>query len=87
MDQYIIDEDRLHELLVYEAVYQCLQNDGVDNWSNFMYGRKNFLLDALSIYEDRLKEEDYNNYINNIENGDFDFIDLAELELMDFKKI
>ena len=70
---YIISEERLLELLENEARLQCLENDGVDNWTWYMEGRKRFIADALCISEQHVEEEE------------LDFIDVARADLSCFE--
>ena len=74
MQQYIISEERLLELLEMEARLQCLEWDGVDNWTWYMEGRKRFIADALDISEQEVDERD------------LDFQDVALHDLGDFEK-
>lgn len=69
MAKYIIDEERLLELLEAEAKLQCLENDGVDNWSWYMEGRIRFIANALDIPEEVVREQD------------IDFCDIAKADL------
>jgi hypothetical protein len=74
MKKYIISEDRLLELLEAEATLHCLENDGVDNWSWYMEGRRRFIADVLDITEVKVRDED------------LDFIDVAKAALCDFEE-
>ena len=69
MAKYIIDEERLLELLEAEAKLQCLENDGVDNWAWYMEGRKQFIADALDVTPQF------------VEDADLDFCDIAKADL------
>lgn len=73
---YIISKERLLELLKAESVLNVLEGDGVDNWSWYMEGRRQYLEEGAEIYG-----------VNIDENEDFDFDDLAELALQDFEEI
>lgn len=75
MKNYIVSEERLLELLENEARFQCLENDGVDNWMWYMEGRKRFIADALCISEEE------------VEDRDLDFIDVAKADIKDFKEV
>ena len=70
---YVISEERLMELLEAEARLQCLEWDGVDNWSWYMEGRKRFIADALCISE------------NEVDERDLDFEDVARADLSDYE--
>lgn len=72
---YIISEERLLELLEAEATLQCLERDGVDNWSWYMEGRRSFIAEVLNVGEEDVREDD------------LDFIDVAKAELADFKQL
>ena len=74
MKSYIITEERLLELLEAEATLQCLENDGVDNWSWYMEGRRRFIAFALDISEEEVRD------------NDLDFIDVAKAGLADFQE-
>ena len=69
----IIGEERLIELLANELRLYCLENDGVDNWTWYYAGKKNFIKDAVN---DRLSEIP----------RDFSFEDVAKLDLENFEK-
>lgn len=72
MKKYIINEERLIELITNELKLYCLENDGVDNWTWAYEGRKKFIEDAVN---DRLDEIPEN----------FDFEDVAKLDLENFE--
>lgn len=73
---YIISKERLLELLKAESVLNVLEGDGVDNWTWYMEGRRQYLEEGAEMYG-----------VNIDENEDFDFDDLAELALQDFEEI
>lgn len=73
---YIISKERLLELLKAESALNVLEGDGVDNWSWYMEGRRQYLEEGAEMYG-----------VNIDENEDFDFDDLAELALQDFEEI
>ena len=73
---YIISKERLLELLKAEDELNVLERDGVDNWTWYMEGRRQYLKEGAEIYG-----------VNIDENEDFDFEDLAELALQDFEEI
>lgn len=73
---YIISKERLLELLKAESELNILEGDGVDNWSWYMEGRRQYLEEGAEMYG-----------VNIDENEDFDFDDLAELALQDFEEI
>lgn len=73
---YIISKERLLELLKAESVLNVLEGDGVDNWSWYMEGRRQYLEKGAEMYG-----------VNIDENEDFDFDDLAELALQDFEVV
>ena len=72
---YIISKERLLELLKAENVLNVLEGDGVDNWTWYMEGRRQYLKEGAEIYG-----------VNIDDNEDFDFEDLAELALQDFEE-
>lgn len=53
-----------------------LKGDGVDNWSWYMEGRRQYLKEGAEMYG-----------VNIDDNEDFDFEDLAELDLQNFEEI
>lgn len=73
---YIISKERLLELLKAEDELNVLERDGVDNWTWYMEGRRQYLKEGAEIYG-----------VNIDENEDFDFEDLAELDLQNFEEI
>lgn len=73
---YIISKERLLELLKAEDELNVLERDGVDNWTWYMEGRRQYLKEGAEIYG-----------VNIDENEDFNFEDLAELALQDFEEI
>ena len=72
---YIVSKERLLELLKAESVLNVLEGDGVDNWTWYMEGRRQYLKEGAEIYG-----------VNIDDNEDFDFEDLAELALQDFEE-
>lgn len=76
MSKYIVDEKRLKELLAAELELQQLETGGVDNWSWYGEGRKEFLLEAI---DGRVPEEEIPIDI------DFDYV--AELDLANYEKL
>lgn len=73
---YIISKERLLELLKAENELNVLEGDGVDNWTWYMEGRRQYLKEGAEIYG-----------VNIDDNEDFDFEDLAELDLQNFEEI
>ena len=73
---YIVSKERLLELLKAEDKLNVLEGDGVDNWTWYMEGRRQYLKEGAEIYG-----------VNIDDNEDFDFEDLAELALQDFEEI
>lgn len=73
---YIVSKERLLELLKAENELNVLEGDGVDNWTWYMEGRRQYLKEGAEIYG-----------VNIDDNEDFDFEDLAELALQDFEEI
>lgn len=73
---YIVFKERLLELLKAENELNVLEGDGVDNWTWYMEGRRQYLKEGAEMYG-----------VNIDENEDFDFEDLAELNLQDFEEI
>ena len=72
---YIVSKERLLELLKSENELNVLEGDGVDNWTWYMEGRRQYLKEGAEIYG-----------VNIDDNEDFDFEDLAELALQDFEE-
>ena len=72
---YIVSKERLLELLKAENELNVLEGDGVDNWTWYMEGRRQYLKEGAEMYG-----------VNIDENEDFDFEDLAELALQDFEE-
>ena len=72
---YIISKEKLLELLKAESILNVLEGDGVDNWTWYMEGRRQYLKEGAEIYG-----------VNIDDNEDFDFEDLAELALQDFEE-
>ena len=72
---YIVSKERLLELLKAEDKLNVLEGDGVDNWTWYMEGRRQYLKEGAEMYG-----------VNIDENEDFDFEDLAELALQDFEE-
>ena len=72
---YIISKERLLELLKAEDKLNVLEGDGVDNWTWYMEGRRQYLKEGAEMYG-----------VNIDDNEDFDFEDLAELDLQNFEE-
>ena len=72
---YIVSKERLLGLLKAENELNVLEGDGVDNWTWYMEGRRQYLKEGAEIYG-----------VNIDDNEDFDFEDLAELALQDFEE-
>lgn len=45
--QYLIDEDTLRDLLTAAHYYAILERDGVDNWTWYMEGRKEYVVEGI----------------------------------------
>ena len=73
---YIISKERLLALLEAENELNVLEGDGVDNWTWYMEGRRQYLKEGAEMYG-----------VNIDDNEDFDFEDLAELDLQNFEEI
>lgn len=73
---YIVSKERLLELLKAENELNVLEGDGVDNWTWYMEGRRQYLKEGAEMYG-----------VNIDDNEDFDFEDLAELDLQNFEVI
>ena len=73
---YIVSKERLLKLLKAENELNVLEGDGVDNWTWYMEGRRQYLKEGAEMYG-----------INIDDNEDFDFEDLAELNLQNFEEI
>lgn len=75
MKQYIIDEKDLLYLIEEAMRLRCLEQDGVDNWVGYMESKKDFIKEELESYGIVSVDED------------FDFEDLAKLELRNYKEV
>lgn len=73
---YIVSKERLLELLKAENELNVLEGDGVDNWTWYMEGRRQYLKEGAEMYG-----------VNIDDNEDFDFEDLVELDLQNFEEI
>lgn len=73
---YIVSKERLLELLKAENELNVLEGDGVDNWTWYMEGRRQYLKEGAEMYG-----------VNIDDNEDFDFEDLAELDLQNFEEL
>ena len=73
---YIVSKERLLELLKAENELNVLEGDGVDNWTWYMEGRRQCLKEGAEMYG-----------VNIDDNEDFDFEDLAELDLQNFEVV
>lgn len=76
MKNYIVPENILLDLLKSRDKLQCLEADGVDNWTWYMEGRRQYLKEGAEMYG-----------VNIDDNEDFDFEDLVELALQDFEVV
>lgn len=56
--KYVLTETQLLGLLEDRAVLQCLDWDGVDNWSWYMTSRNDFISSALEITLEEVSEKD-----------------------------
>lgn len=72
---YIVSKERLLELLKAENELNVLEGDGVGNWTWYMEGRRQYLKEGAEMYG-----------VNIDDNEDFDFEDLAELDLQNFEE-
>lgn len=70
-NEYIISETRLLELLKAEIELECLDRDGVDNWTWYMESRKAIIEEAMSAANVPFDE-------------DTDFSDVARERLKEF---
>lgn len=73
---YIVSKERLLELLKAENELNVLEGDGVDNWTWYMEGRRQYLKEGAEMYG-----------VNIDDNEDFDFENLAELDLQNFEVV
>ena len=73
--KYIISEKELIHLIARNLELTQLECAGVDNWSWYGEGRREFLLEAI---DGRLSEEEIDE--------DLDFKDVAKLDLQHYKK-
>lgn len=72
---YLVDEATLINLLSSELELIQLESSGVDNWTWYGEGRREFLLEAI---DGRISEEDIDE--------DLDFEDVAKLDLERYEK-
>ena len=72
---YIIDEKTLKHLLARDNELTYLECAGVDNWSYYGEGRDDFIREELEELNISLEED-----------IDFDFEDIADIELKNFKR-
>lgn len=54
--QYIINESELIDLLTTYHYANCLNSDGVDNWSWYMQGKRDYL-GEFEDFEDKAKDD------------------------------
>lgn len=73
-DIYLITKERLLELLEAKLKLNCLERDGVDNWTWYMEGKYHFLAEVLNLPTEQIYELDY------------DFGDVAYCDLESFQK-
>lgn len=71
---YLVTEDKLLNLLEAEHRLNCLERDGVDNWTWYMAGSAEYLSEILNLPIDQIREYDY------------DFADAANIDLKNFQK-
>ena len=71
---YIISEERLLELLEYEAELECLNAAGVDNWWGYCENRDEYIASALGIDVEEVEEKE------------LEFTDVAEAALAEFEE-
>lgn len=69
---YIISEERLLELLEYEAELECLGAAGVDNWWGYCENRDEYIASSLGISVEEVEEQE------------LEFADVAEAALAEF---
>ena len=75
MKKYIIEEEKLKELLYDHYVLDCLYTNGVDNWIGYMDNRTKYINAALGFYN----EEDWDE--------DADFTDIVNIDLTEYEEI
>lgn len=71
---YLVTEDKLLDLLESKHRLNCLEYDGVDNWTWCMMGSAEYLSRVLNLPIDQIREYDY------------DFADAANISLKNFQK-
>lgn len=71
---YIISEERLLDLLEYEAELECLSAAGVDNWWGYCENKDEYIASALGISTEEVEEKE------------LDFADVAEALLAEFQE-
>ena len=54
---YLIDSDKLRELLYCAAMLECLESNGVDNWIGYMDNRESFISSYLGVSEEKVEED------------------------------
>lgn len=75
MNRYILTEGQLLSLLEDRLVLQCLDADGVDNWSWYMESKNSVIAEILKIP------------IEEVINNDLTFRDAAKREINQYSKI
>ena len=77
MGEYcVIQKEELKRLLTESHILNCLERDGVDNWTGYMEGRDEYINSFLAANGITMNNED-----------DIDFDDLAEIEIKDYPTI
>ena len=81
--QYLIDEETLRELLRAAHTLTILERDGVDNWSWYMEGRNEYLIDCIGElpWNDG---KDYADLQEIVEEEDYDIDNLVDDEIEAF---
>lgn len=75
MKYFKVSEAKLRDCLLAVAKLDCLERDGVDNWSWYMEGRTRFIAECLG------------KTIEEVTENDLDFEDVVDLDIQSFQEI
>lgn len=75
MKYFKVSEAELREYLLAVSKLDCLERDGVDDWSWYMAGREEFIAECLGKTVEEVKK------------NDLDFEDIVDLEIQSFQEI
>lgn len=75
MKYFKVSEAELRDYLLAVVKLDCLERDGVDNWTWYMEGRERFIAECLGKTVEEVKE------------NDLDFEDVVDLDIQSFQEI